>query len=369
MAYEGRDTKGSVRQTAGQSPVTAVSSSIKQGVGKITDFFTPDPVPVSRNDPTSLANASSPGPELYVAMARLSEQTGKGVEAEQQYRKALAMRPDDPDALVGLARLKDRQGRLDEALELYRRAAEAGPSVAAIHNDLGLCCARNRNTPEAVTALRRAVELEPRQKLYRNNLAAVLVESGDNEAAFEHLLAAHGEAAAYYNLGYLVQKKGQTDLARKLFAKAVQKDPSLDEARIWLERLQSAEPAGGTPPAAIASALRPPASKSPAPTWNPLAQNAASPSESRSAEQPGPPTLRPQTPAGAVRQLPPTDDRPGSAVAAPLPPSIGRDGAKTTEAPLPWPRGSAPALNAPLPADLSVGPNLHPLPPVDAATK
>ncbi|NLY03032.1 MAG: tetratricopeptide repeat protein [Rhodopirellula sp.] len=333
MAYEGRDTKESVRQTAGQSPVTAVSSSIKQGVGKITDFFTPDPVPVSRNDPTSLANASSPGPELYVAMARLNEQTGKGVEAEQQYRKALAMRPDDPDALVGLARLKDRQGRLDEALELYRRAAEAGPSVAAIHNDLGLCCARNRNTPEAVTALRRAVELEPRQKLYRNNLAAVLVESGDNEAAFEHLLAAHGEAAACYNLGYLVQKKGQTDLARKLFAKAVQKDPSLGEARVWLERLQSAEPAGGTPPAAIASAPRPPMS------------------------------------ASVVRQLPPTEARPGSAVAASLPPSVGRDVAKTIESPLPWPRGSAPALNAPLPADLSVGPNLHPLPPVDATAK
>ena len=77
----------------------------------------------------------------------------------------------------------------------------------------------------------RAIQLEPRNPLYRNNFAAVLVDQGRVGEAFEQLRSVHGAAGAYYNVGYLLNKKGQTQEALQYFALALQADPSLAPAR------------------------------------------------------------------------------------------------------------------------------------------
>jgi hypothetical protein len=80
--------------------------------------------------------------------------------------------------------------------------------------------------------------LEPANPLYRNNIATVLVDQEKFREAFDQLRQVHNEAAAYYNLGYLLTKKGKNQAALHSFSCALQVDPSMGAARQWVDHLQ-----------------------------------------------------------------------------------------------------------------------------------
>ncbi|MBN1591388.1 MAG: tetratricopeptide repeat protein, partial [Pirellulales bacterium] len=109
-------------------------------------------------------------------------------------------------------------------------------------NHLGLCLAAHGILDQAAAALEEATRLEPQKTVYRNNLAAVLVEMGNHRAAFGQLRAVQDEATAYYNLGYLLQKQGDSNAALKHFAVALRRNPDMKEARIWVEHLRKTDP-------------------------------------------------------------------------------------------------------------------------------
>lgn len=204
-------------------------------------------------DAISLSTKATPSAGLYMAMGRLAEQSGKVADAEVHYQRALKIDAQNANALVSYARLKDRQGRMAEATGLYRRAVKADPRNASIHNDLGLCLARQKKFEESKAALEQAIQLEPQKWLYRNNLAMVLVETDQVDAAISHLAAVQDEAVAHYNVGYILQKKGNSRAAAEHFAKALEKNSKLVEARIWLDKLghEPVSVARVSPPAAV----------------------------------------------------------------------------------------------------------------------
>jgi tetratricopeptide (TPR) repeat protein len=198
-------------------------------------------VPGPEDDAVSLKAKGKAGPALHVAIAQLHEQSNKMAEAELEYQLALKEKPDFLPALLAYAHLQDQLGKPKEAIELYQRAVQAYPQQASVHNNLGLCYARQNRLDDALAALGRAVQLDAKNPLYRNNIAAVLVDQGRVNEAFAHLRAAHGDAAAYYNLGYLLNKKGQPQAALQHFRLALQADPSMDAARRWVLHLQQAQ--------------------------------------------------------------------------------------------------------------------------------
>ena len=132
---------------------------------------------------------SDPNANLYVSMARLQESKGNVVRAEDGYREALEVDPQNLKALSGLARLFDRLGRLEEATKLYLKATRHHHKEPGAFNDLALCYAKQGKLDESVTALTHAIELQPYRKLYRNNIATVLVEAGREDQALQHLVA------------------------------------------------------------------------------------------------------------------------------------------------------------------------------------
>jgi tetratricopeptide (TPR) repeat protein len=226
---------------SGQSWTSSISSGFKQGVDKVGQLANPKPRanPSSpKDDPVSLRNGGKPGPELNVAIARLYQESGRPAEAEQQYQLALKANPDYLPALLGYAQLQDRTDQPDEALRLYERAASVHPMQAPVYNNMGLFYARRGRLDEAVAAMTRAIQLDPKNRLYRNNVATVLVEQGRIREAFSQLREVHGDAVAYYNLGYLLNKKGQTQAALQHFALALRADPSMAQAERWIEHLQ-----------------------------------------------------------------------------------------------------------------------------------
>lgn len=224
-----------------QSWGESISSGFKQGIDKLASPFTAKKtaaVPGPEDDAVALRSKAKPGVELFVAMARLYEQSGRLAEAGQQYQMALKDKPDHLPALLGYAQLKDHLGKQDEALQLYQRAAKTHPREASVQNNMGLCCARMGRLDDAAAALSQAVQLDPKNPLYRNNVAAVLVDQGRLREAFEQLRQVHGDAAAYYNVGYLLNKKGQSQAALQHFSQALRADPSLEPAQRWVEYLQ-----------------------------------------------------------------------------------------------------------------------------------
>ena len=234
-------------QPAKPSLLDSFNSGVKRGWDGLTGVFTPDARPPAPPDPTSLRSGAKPSPRLHVEVARLSEHAGRLDEAEQHYQEALRLAPDDMSAMLNYARLKDRQGKAGEAFELYRRAAETHPQEPSVFNYLGLHYDRRGMPNEAAETFAQAVRLKPAEPLYRNNLAHVLVQLGKLSEAYQHLHAVHGEAVAYYNLGYLLHRRGQRDAAVQHLAAAVRRDPNLTPARQLLAELAPAMAVPGRP--------------------------------------------------------------------------------------------------------------------------
>lgn len=224
--------------------------------------------------PAMPPNGTSPTPQLYTAMAEMSQRSGNADQARSLYQKALSLDPNDLNALLGAAHMEDRLGRLDVALPLYERAVSVVPSNASAMNDLALCLARKGELASAQRVLEKAVQLEPQNTLYRNNIAKVLVEMNCTDQAVGHLSTVHAPAVAHYNMGVLLSQRGRHAEATRYLITATAIDPSMGPAHQLLAELgvptttapaehsvvQTARLAPGMPPAINNSILPTPPS-------------------------------------------------------------------------------------------------------------
>lgn len=238
------------------SPMKQFASAISESkLGKsVSSVFGGNKQKVAlKNDPTSLANGIVPTTAAdYVALGESMEENGDGEGARRMFHEALEVEPHNLNALVALGRHFDRQGQLDRAAQSYLEATQYHPKSPTAFNDLGLCLARQRKYDDAVQALKRAIQLEPDRVLYRNNIAMVLVAQNRIDEALAHLTDAHGPAIAHYNIGCLLGKQGRNDVALEQFKLALASDPSLGEAREWIDAL-SVDSMPGEPARMLAS--------------------------------------------------------------------------------------------------------------------
>lgn len=181
--------------------------------------------------------AVRPTPQLMISMAQMHEQRGNVPQARQTYQQALAAAPKNVHILRELGHFEDRQNRLADAERYYTEASRLAPQNAAVLNDLGLCLARQNKLAPSAQVLERAIALKPQKALYRNNMATVLMEMGEQHQAMQHLMAVHAPAAAYYNMGHLLEKGGHQEAALAHYAEALQLDPSLTAAESALAAL------------------------------------------------------------------------------------------------------------------------------------
>lgn len=279
-----------------------VRGKLQQTASSVKSALTIQPRVVPAADETSLTFNPGPlEPDLFVAAAAVMEQQNRNAEAVKKYNEALALDANHREALVGLARLKHREGDLAGALETYQRALQAHPQDAVLLNDVGLCYARAGQSDNALAMLQQAVQLNPDSTLYRNNMAAVLVEANRSADAVALLAPTYGTAVAYYNVGYLLQQRGESQAAVGHFAAALDANPSLEPARLMLHRLapqMAQRPDAVTVPAAS----RLPATSAPgasAPGRSPAMQDAEP-----SAAVPARPAVYAET-AAAYQSLPP----------------------------------------------------------------
>jgi hypothetical protein len=209
-------------------------------------------------DPLRVDNQKKPGVELYVAVAQLYITTGKFAEAEDQFRQAMKIGPDDIRVLLGYAMLKDQMNQPDDATKLYLQAEKKHPKEPAVYNNIAVHFIRYNMLPQAIEAARHAVDLRPMEPRYRNNLAALLVEAGQFREAFGQLRAVYDEPVAHYDLGFLLNKRGLKPAALQEFSIALQMNSRMMLARQWVERLAQERDEHAPPTAMSMPPLQPP---------------------------------------------------------------------------------------------------------------
>ena len=202
------------------NPSPSIGDRISSGFSSIGHALSPAPEKPAEEDPIALKTPAKlvRAMELYVAVARVYEEAGKFEEAEEQYRAAMKIAPNDLRVLLGYAKLKDRTNESDEADRNYQQAATKFPAVPAVFNNMAGHYAHQGKLREAMAAMEKAIQLRPREPRYRTNLAALLVASGRNNEAFDQLRTVYDEPIAHYDLGFLLNRQGAKQAAVQQFA-------------------------------------------------------------------------------------------------------------------------------------------------------
>ncbi|QPF73681.1 PEP-CTERM system TPR-repeat protein PrsT [Roseateles sp. DAIF2] len=114
--------------------------------------------------------------------------------AEQRYKDALLLQPENALALNNLAWLKNRSGKA-EALELAEKANKLAPGQPPFMDTLAEVYATQGNVAKAIDVQKAAVALDPERHLHRFHLAKYYASAGRKAEAREELrrLAALGD--------------------------------------------------------------------------------------------------------------------------------------------------------------------------------
>ncbi|MGB7971215.1 MAG: tetratricopeptide repeat protein, partial [Candidatus Deferrimicrobiaceae bacterium] len=108
---------------------------------------------------------------------------GKYGEAEDAFRKALALDPEYPAALVNAGLLRMREGRIEEAAGMFERAVVIEPRWSAARVNLAIAQTRQGRDRDAETTLLAARRIFPDDPDVLYHLGMALERKGDRFAA------------------------------------------------------------------------------------------------------------------------------------------------------------------------------------------
>jgi tetratricopeptide (TPR) repeat protein len=197
------------------------------------------------------------------ALATGLQRLGKLGEADQLYRRILAVEPNHFGALCGLGSVRCRQDQLDVAMGLFRRAAVVGGPSAEAPLSIARMLAALNHPREAVVFCRAALAFAPDHAEAHFVLANALCVLERRDEAIVHyagtLAARPDDVAAHKNLGDALQALGRFEEAIGAYRAAIAGDPEHADAH---NNLGNALAALGRPEEAIghyrkALALRP----------------------------------------------------------------------------------------------------------------
>jgi len=166
---------------------------------------------------------------------------GNTAEAERYVEQALRVNPNSTAALAELAELKRERGEHDESVRLYREALSLDDSTPALYLGLGDSLQRGGQYAEAAAVFQRVLELDPDSFEARYNLGVTAGQQQRFDEAARHYEAAlalapdHPHAvSALNNLANLHLTRGEQDLAIARFEQAVKASPRHFESRFNL---------------------------------------------------------------------------------------------------------------------------------------
>jgi tetratricopeptide (TPR) repeat protein len=191
---------------------------------------------VARRVKSSIGTSSTVG-SLVAAikqhLVRAVELVGQKAykEAEQQYRAALQLDPEDGFLHFDVGYALDLQKKWDPAIAEYREAIRLEPDCAEAHNNLGRVLSVKHDLEGAEGELREAVRLQPDFAIAHNNLGAALIDKKERDAAIieirEALRLQPDYAEAHGNLGVALYDGGDKQGAIREYREALRLNPDM----------------------------------------------------------------------------------------------------------------------------------------------
>lgn len=181
---------------------------------------------------------NSDSAEFYIGRGILLRCMGKFGEAVKDLRLAQALEPDDARIYTNIALVHIDLGHLNEAEHHLRSAIALQPDQASAHCNLGLIKQWSGETQSAIEHFREAIRHNPELLEAYQNLILSLGEKGEFSEALNIGNQAtekfHGNPDLYSTIGTIQWYNGQLESASQYFSKALDVDPTHDEARIGL---------------------------------------------------------------------------------------------------------------------------------------
>jgi len=173
----------------------------------------------------ALAGASaidSNSPTLHVLLGDVYRQRKFYPDAEQEYRKAMALKPDDTGALMGLSLTLLADSEIDQALQIAQTALAKSPEDPELNAVMGEILAAQHDFPGAEPYLKKALKTKPELIPHVHALLGkVYAEANHTEEAITELklgLSDDKDGRLHYQIARLYLKVGDRDSAKQAFA-------------------------------------------------------------------------------------------------------------------------------------------------------
>ncbi|MEP6483289.1 MAG: tetratricopeptide repeat protein [Rudaea sp.] len=178
--------------------------------------------------------------DAAVNLGRACETLGDLVNAENAYRHALIFRSSHVDAMLKLGELLRRTGRNNEALAVLANARRLAPENADVANSLSRTLSDAGRFSEAMDVARHAVALQPQSSIFWTTLGVAQRQTRDHEGAiatFRHALTIdNNNVNAALELALVLDETGDTEAARTIWRNS-KPAPILKERVRWLSAL------------------------------------------------------------------------------------------------------------------------------------
>lgn len=169
-------------------------------------------------------------PDAYHLLGLIAHKTGHHGDAVRLIERAISMNADNPVFYANLAIVFNTMAREEDAEVACRNGLALAPGNIDLLNSLAHALARQGNFAGAEQIYRQAVEAEPNNATVRSNLATLLMEGGRLPEAREHLERAISVepkfTPAHANISIIYRTFGRLKEAEAACRRAIAIDPS-----------------------------------------------------------------------------------------------------------------------------------------------
>jgi tetratricopeptide (TPR) repeat protein len=182
-------------------------------------------------------------PLALYELARVLYERRRDPVAKTTLEKALAITPDDPDLISFRGLMHHHDDESAEAEEKFKLAVQKSGGKSKYRYELARFYWACKRTEEAKSTLGKVIEDDPKWSMARIDLAAILFETGDRQAAIE--LAEEGlrlneeDVELRDSLGQMLQIADRSREAYDVYCQVIDRDPKHFRAASKLVQLAS----------------------------------------------------------------------------------------------------------------------------------
>jgi tetratricopeptide (TPR) repeat protein len=179
------------------------------------------------------------GADTWFAAGQLQEAQGNLKAAIAQYERVLGVNDEHHGALYRLGVLYATTRDYGQAIAVWKRYILASHHSAVGYSNLGFCHELAGDPAAAERAYTTGIERDSDSGPCRVNYGLMLARHGRVDDAVAQMQLVLSPAEVHFNLGSVHEGTGRRELARMEYLKALDLDPTLKDAALRLQGLDS----------------------------------------------------------------------------------------------------------------------------------